>query len=353
MQNTSLTLTSRAAVIESLGFPTPKGTHGLHSIAHLFKQPESRCGVYLLVLPNEQFYIGQSIQVVRRFSQHLKFFKEIIGFTFMPTPRAQLDAREKTVIFAAETVNLPLLNVVHATHDECESDLDALLSTVQLNQWLKSPTTENQRDHNTLAITLEPNPRHEINLDKLRRHPLGGLAQLQLYLYLESAIPYPRLTEYSFWSASCLPSTNASTFPRLLCVNASVMELFSIGYAKGAGEQNVSWGFINVASDVLYEHFDSQRAFEQLFPHVNVDSTHYRDGGQHQVALRTWQQDDMFALLQNPAVMKAAATLAIRLMKKRSNIYYKYHCPPLVDAALGFREIPQEHVHAAIKAALA
>lgn len=344
----------RANAIAALGFPQPTPVQGLHSIAHLFRASASRCGIYLLVLADDQFYIGQSTQVVRRFAQHLKANQQVQRFAFLPAPPHQLDAREKALIFAAETAGLTLTNVVHATHDACDSDLESLLSPAQQTQWLASPSSENELDRDTEPVSITPNPRHLNNMRRLLAHPLGSGAVQQLHAYLESAIPYPRLTEYSFWSVSCLPSTNASTIPRLLCVSASVMELFCIGHSKQSGSLGTAWGFINVASDVLWNAFGDARTFQLQFPDVAVDESHrYRDGGQHQVTLHTHGPHGMWALLRNAAVMKAAATLALRVMRKRANIYHRFHCPPLANAAMALRHARAGWAQAAQQVALA
>jgi hypothetical protein len=84
-----------------------------------------------------------------------------------------------------------------------------------------------------------------------------------LTAYLGGAVPLPRTTEYSFWSVSCLPSTGGSAWPRLVCVNAGVMELFVLG---GKAEATSLWGYVNVALDVLESRVGAGRP------------THWRSG---------------------------------------------------------------------------
>lgn len=326
-------------LLSELGFPAREEVTGLKSIAQLFGTSKRRCGIYLLALPDDRYYIGQAIDVVRRFAQHAKAHARIDGFAFLATPKAKLDAAEKELIFRAEGGGLTLVNVVHVSDIEGESDLDALISPVKLDAWLKDPFLQNQNDFETEPIQFSKArlARFESNYKKFENHEMFVPSAVLLFMYLDSAIPYPRRTEYSFWSVSCMPSTNQSTWPRLLCVSASVMELFCLGYYKDPKFVGASWGFINVASDVLFSTYGSEDAFKTAHPYVELRKAGYRDAGQHQINISAATQSDMFGLLNDKAVTQAAAALCLRIMRKRATIYSKFHCPQLADAALELR----------------
>lgn len=345
-------MTPTTTSLENLGFPSPSDVVGLRSIAHLFGTSKRRCGIYLLVLPNERYYIGQAVDVVRRFAQHVKTHEWIVGFSFIPTPKSKLDTREKALIFDAESAGLTLVNVVHVSEVYGESDLDSLVSPVELAAWLKDPQQQNEVDFTTPPIEFSEAhlARYEANYKRFEDHPLFAPAAVLLYLYLESAVPFPRRTEYSFWSVSCLPSTNQSTWPRLLCLSAGVMELFCLGYYKDPALAGGAWGFVNVASDVLIDAYGGEAGFQHAHPHVEVRRVAYRDAGVHQVNLSAQIQDDMFDLLNDKAVTQAAAELCARLMRKRATIYSKFHCPQLVDAALEHRAMENEEFEKLVNA---
>ena len=337
-------MTPAASPLDRLGFPTPTDVAGLKTVAHLFGSSKPRCGIYLLVLPSERFYIGQAVDVVRRFSQHVKMHERIEKFSFIPTTKNKLDAQEKALIFAAESSGLTLVNVVHVSNPYGESDLDALVSPDEITAWLQDPFQQNEADFSTQPIELPIAhvARCEANYARYKDNRLFDSATVLLHLYLDSAVPFPRRTEYTFWSVSCLPSANRSKFPRLLCLSASVMELLCLGYYKDPELAGELWGFVNVASDVLFDAYGSEAAFQQAHPHIAVRRVSYRDAGQHQVNLEAYLRNDMFDLLNDEAVTNAAAELCVRLMRKRATIYSKFHCPQLVDAALGLREMESE-----------
>ncbi|MDF1521757.1 MAG: hypothetical protein P1P87_02920 [Trueperaceae bacterium] len=153
-----------------------------------------------------------------------------------------------------------------------------------------------------------------------------------LSTYLGSAVPFPRTTEYSFWSVSCLPSTGGSAWPRLVCVNAAMMELFVVGAVKDGSS---TWGFVNVALDVLDSAPGGRRSLLRRHRNVEIRTTTYRDAGAHQAQLYFDTEEDGAHLLFDPAVHRAAGALALRVMRRRATIYGKYHCKPLADRALG------------------
>ena len=123
--------------IHDLGFPELTNVSGFKSIAHLFGTSKSRCGIYLLALPENKFYIGQAVDVVRRFSQHLKNYKQIDGLTFLKSPKSKLDLRERNLIHQAEKSGLTLLNVVHVSSVVGETDLDVLFNEGVLDRWMR------------------------------------------------------------------------------------------------------------------------------------------------------------------------------------------------------------------------
>lgn len=339
--------------LQALGFPELTEVVGLRSIAHLFGTSARRCGIYALLLPGDRYYIGQAIDVVRRYAQHAKAREEISGFTFLAIPKASLDKRERELIFEAERAKLTLVNVVHVTDVEGESDLDVLLTPQKLASWLTDPFIQNEDDFDANPVALSPGQiaRFDQNFKKFKGHPLYGQATLLLFLYLESAVPYPRTTEYSFWSVSCMPSTNQSKAPRLLCVNMSVMEVFVLGYHKDPKFEGFGWAFANVASDVLFSEYGDEQKFKKAHPDVEVRPAGYRDAGQYCVGLMVYLLDDMLKLLGDKAVARAAATMCLRLMRKRATIYSKFHCPQLVDHALSLRALQQEELDAVFDAA--
>ena len=173
--------------ISELGFPPMFPVATLHSITQLFGSTKSRCGIYLLAFPQNRFYVGQAVEVVRRFAQHRKSHDEIIGFSFIPTPRTNLDELERSLIHKADEIGLVILNTVHASNVVGDTDLDLVISQEEQAAWLSSPTEFNS-NHTTSPIAL-PQAQLERFLGQFRRfqkHHLFASASQLLRTYLSN-----------------------------------------------------------------------------------------------------------------------------------------------------------------------
>lgn len=213
----------RRAVLRGLGFPEPIDLGTLRSIAHLFRARRSvfaatpsRTGVYALLLPDDRLYVGQAIDVVRRFAQHRSAIGPIDAVSFVPMPVTDLDARERAWIRAVEAAGMRIANVMHVSDVQGERDLDVLVPRDDQERWLADPLRVNAAERLQVApVELPPAQRDRFagRLRKLDAHRHGRAAVGLLATYLGGAVPMPRTTEYSFWSVSCLPSTGAPRGP--------------------------------------------------------------------------------------------------------------------------------------------
>lgn len=324
-----------------LGFRPPVELGTLRSINHLFRSRDSRTGIYALVLPNGCVYIGQAMDVVRRFSDHRRRLGVIEAFSFFAAAAGELDAQERAAIFRAERAGLTLTNVLHVTDVVGDTDLDAVVVREEQARWEEDPLGQNNAERVTTAPLQLPRQQVERfarNHARLLAHENGGTAARLLAMYLAGSVPLPRATEYSFWSVSCMPSTNQRPFQRLLCVNAGMMELFVLGSYTEPAAQGRLWGFVIVASDELLRGFGGLWRFKLAHPGVSLQSSDYRDGGQHQFRLYCEGARQMTALLRDERVRRAAGALTLRVMRKRATIFRKYHCKQLADQAYDLQE---------------
>lgn len=328
------TIDQTIQLASSMGFPNMDVVSSLQSISHLFGTTKKRCGIYLLAFQSKLFYIGQSMDVVRRFSQHRRIHADIVGFSFLPVTKLNLDNIEKSLIYKAESLGIKITNAVHVTNVVGDTDFDLIVPISEQNAWLSTAfcTPINEANHSKIILPQAQQLRFSKHYSRFERHPLFQRALNLTKQYLATCVLAPRHTEYSFWSVSCMPSTNHSTWPRLLCLNAGVMELFVVGWERQSMDS--MWSFITVAEDVLLEHWGSLKHFSEVFPFAHILRRGYRDAGQHQVTFQTCLGADMEILLANPGVTKAAAALVLRVMRKRATIYGKFHCTQLADSAL-------------------
>lgn len=322
----------------SIGFPEPTPVATFRTIAHLFGTSKPRCGIYALCLSGERAYIGQAREVVRRFTQHLQKHDKIEGFAFIETHPSNLDEMERLFIREAERSGVVLANVTFTTNVIGATDLDDVVPPRRQQRWLADPAAVNARTDRGPRVLL---PRAQVeryrpNFEKFMALDVGHEALVDLDLFISGCLPFPRATEHSFWSVSCMPSTGRRE--RLLCVNAGTMELFVVGYVRAERPPVTTWSFVNVSKSALFDVYGGERAFRRSYPRVRIAlGPEYRDAGEDHARLIVEDQEnlDMQSLLLDPPLQIAAATLALRVMRKRPTLYSQYHCQLLVNEAQG------------------
>lgn len=306
----------------------------LQSVAHLFARSKGRCGVYVLKFGNGESYVGQSIDVVTRFGDHLRKVGDILEIEFARVPRSGLDAVEEDLIRKLEGDGVRLRNKKHvlaSTAYEVSSDLDLVVTPQQQNAWLCGevdvPDTADRVGDPVLRAGGES------KCAALRAHTLGPYAAFLARLYVQWAVPRPRATEMTFWAASAMPSTNRSTWPRLVAVSVNKMETFVAGWDRE--EPELLWGFLNVRRSTLEEKYGSVRAF--VGPRQNwldVEEAGYEAGGGDVARInvvdgpsfgRLFMEDD------NDGVVAAAGDLALALMRKGPTLQWRWHNFSLAD----------------------
>lgn len=76
-----------ATYLHEFGFPQFRQVTNRYSVAEMFKLGH-RSGVYVLKFDDLSYYVGISIDVVKRFSQHRMRFDDIAALTFIEHPEA-------------------------------------------------------------------------------------------------------------------------------------------------------------------------------------------------------------------------------------------------------------------------
>lgn len=80
---------------------TPPGT----SLGVCFKPGEPRCGIYIVEFRDGDRYVGQAIDVIRRFSDHRRRWEGIIGIQFRAVPREGLNDAERQMVRLVEATH--------------------------------------------------------------------------------------------------------------------------------------------------------------------------------------------------------------------------------------------------------
>jgi hypothetical protein len=325
---------AHSEIIALLGFGEQIDVRGRLSVADLFSQSKSRSGVYLLRFESGAYYIGQAIEVCRRFAQHRVSVGDIVGFAFMPVRQDTLDSTERALIQNAEMAGLPLTNRVHVSNLLGETDFDLVIPAPEQEAWLASWPRSSALGLAPVQIPLDAAPRVRTNqaFAKLRRDVRWPTVLTCLRTYAAACLPFAESTQLTFWSVSCLPSTNRSTWPRFCSINAGLMEMLVIGWEIDEPE---TWGFVNGARSVIEQEYGTIAAFKRRHRRLEVnESAAYRSAGGDQLQIRAGSLTELAEALEIPAVRNSAALLALRVMRTRATIYSKFHCPALADAMI-------------------
>jgi hypothetical protein len=321
-------------VIASLGFPPPVDVGSEYGIGLRLPNVRTRTGVYLLVLSDGNFYVGQAKDVVRRFSQHRRTFRErLVGFSFQRVPLNQLDEVEQRLIKTAGRLGMPLEQVDWTTVSVKPSDLLEIVDAADFEMWRKDPRQHLLSDQWPMFMPEAGRRSRDAQaLRQLLDEPAGEQAVGLCAEFLQHCVPAARRTAPDYWNVACLPSTNRSHSPRLVCVSAHVMEVFVLGRSKDSPDD--TWGFLVCARSPLEAAYGSLAKAGRALRVDEVGERTYKSAGHDQCQLFVDSFAAMRRLLAAAPVREAAQLLMYRVMQKGVNRYARFHCSALAERAL-------------------
>jgi predicted GIY-YIG superfamily endonuclease len=176
---------------------------GLYSVAHLFPKSQ-RCGIYILEFTNGDRYVGQAIDVVRRFGNHRHNLGDIAFVEFSACRRTQLNDLEVRMIHQQRGRGHRLRNIVHGIGPVGESDLDPLVTPSEQFTWLNDPDTILD-DEGVRVDDPEQRASRRRQYEHLREQPMFPMVAQILHGYVPACLPKPAETERTFWAVSALP----------------------------------------------------------------------------------------------------------------------------------------------------
>ena len=219
---------------------------------------------------------------------------------------------------------------MHVATVEGETDLDLIMPSSDQIEWFSCPNVyyeSNLSERIDLGDAHRDHYRH--NYEKFVEHPESDSIVNILRVYARGCLPACHRTEFSFWAVSCTPSTNASTWPRLAVVNVNMMEVLVIGRHRSSTSRH--WAFINVSQNSLWHFLRRREKLELTHRGIRLTASGYRAAGHDQICIECRSLIVLRRLIADPRIRHAAAALNLRLMRKGSTIYGKYHCPDLAD----------------------
>ncbi|TQJ09940.1 hypothetical protein FB458_3056 [Lapillicoccus jejuensis] len=291
------------------------------SLSAVVPPAASRCGIYVLHFHEGSVYVGQTRNLLGRFSSHVRHWGEtgldIVELDFAPAPPDQLDDLEVRTLQWFETRGHRLLNVALVGLPAGDNSLDLVVDRVAQERWLVGG--EGEVDLTERVDLAASRPQDEARFLSLSARDDYPVIRLALFSYVVQVLPLPQDTERRFWVMTALPSTKRSASQRRL-VTVSVNNVETLVLVE-IREEDGTWsigGFLNTApGDALVEgHMRRRQRYRTV---TAVDAVYF-------VGL-----EGLFSLLQDPQVVAAARRLAVGLMRKGTGMLGRFHDQSLAD----------------------
>lgn len=305
-------------------FSHPHHVQGRDSIADLFPSGK-RCGVYILQFSDGEIYAGQALDVTRRYVQHRKIHCDIEKIRFRRVAKEYLDEEERSLIWTLEREGYRLRNITFTSIPKGESDFDRIVSAEEQERWLKDTSYIDLSG--SRIVNLELRRKYSRKFQRFAALPYFNEITEVLRKYVHAGIPAPLRSELSFWACSCLPSYSYSNVTIYSRINIYWQEVFTASTHKG----NTKFSF-HLALSPLEEAFgESLSPLLEKFPSLKTTDHFYEPGGQNQINLVIEGADSANIFLQQKEIVSAMRLFNLRLMKKGTCAFSRYHCMDLAD----------------------
>jgi predicted GIY-YIG superfamily endonuclease len=122
--------------LSELGFAKSRRIEGRSSVADIYPAKLNRCGIYVLHFSNGEYYVGQTVDIVRRFAQHSHTHKDIESISFKKVARKHLNIEEENAVRHLETAQLRLRNIQLVSFSYAKTDFELIMSPEDQERWL-------------------------------------------------------------------------------------------------------------------------------------------------------------------------------------------------------------------------
>jgi hypothetical protein len=315
------------------GFSKPKYVKNMPSIANYFK-PNKRCGIYVLHFENNEYYVGQAIDLTRRYVQHFKNHNDIIEISLKIISKNKLNEEERKTIKLFEEKNYFLRNITFSSIPKGESDLEMIVPNNLQEQWLnlgiQNSVNVNRLDNFNLRKKYEKK-----YLQLAKNYLFNNEILVVLKKYFQNCIIEPRFTEMTFWSISCLPSYHSNEVIIYSRVNIYWQEVLTIG--KLLKENKVFYSFHlakgpfeKLTDKEIKNHYSSIFKYEDTF----YSEHYYPKGGSDQFNFEVHNYNEVLQILSDDTFLYSIKLFNLRLMNMGPCIFDRYHCFYLADKIL-------------------
>lgn len=294
----------------------------LDSVAILFAGKEKR-GIYRLSFENGEAYVGQAVDVVRRFANHHRRWDDIVGLEFFPVPEPEpLLAAERILIAETERVS-PVRNVVDTKRPY--GDKDYVIEVAEGSS-ISLPWDRSKR---TTVSDLEQST-SRAKFFQLARRPDYFYTREIAGWFIHETIPDPVATEGKLWTVTAMPSTNRQRdYFRTFCISTGNIEVM-VGEMYD-GERPQVW--INTErNEDLQKYYGDHDGWQ-------VDEVDYPIAETTRWTFNAYFLYDILAGTEDfparDAMVESAYALNVRMMRHGGTMYRRFHSAELATDLLG------------------
>lgn len=287
-------------------------------ISMLFQtvDPEARCGIYVLEFADGARYVGQTVNIVNRFSQHRRTYNDIVAMSFASCAENLLDVFELLVIKKIEndfSLRNKKLTDLPGGHDEVT--LQMVDGFVLQLPWKRE---------NRGTVFDEPKGSKNKRFWKLAGRADYPEIKKQLARYVHETIPKPTATGGSLWSLTALPSTSKRpNRHRLFTLNAGSMEvLYLIEHIHQSGTSELEWR-INLWPEGLAKKLKNLSG-DWVGNAFYGETDAYKSAGSL-IAISSFGTSTFGSVLEQEFILAAAYRLNVMLMRRSTSVYAKFH----------------------------
>ncbi|MCC7448214.1 MAG: GIY-YIG nuclease family protein [Anaerolineae bacterium] len=280
----------------------------------------------------DEYYVGQSVNVVRRYAEHRRNYSDIESISFKRLDKLDLDYEERRITQVVG-MDFPLRGIALVPFIYNETDFDLIMSPDEQDKWL------NDLAYIDLAGSRPINPdlrrRQHEKYRTFRQKPYAQTVIKVLREYVRTCIPAIKRGEIDFWMCACLPGEK-NLYVR---INAGWQTVFDVYVNPYSGKPNFQWyitkSLVEEASQVSLADLGDGGiltvglADESL--EVEVYPCPLVKGGQDQINLVVEGSANAIKLINEEWLRLLVRFFNLNLMKKGPCPWGKSHCLDLAD----------------------
>lgn len=321
------------SVLALWGFSAFTQVENAWSVGQLFPGKD-RCGLYILGFADGEFYVGESSDIPKRFSQHRKKYDDIVYFSYVLEAQERRRPLEEEIIHTLEAQGFVLRNIEHSSIPQGASDLDLVVEPARRKAWIAGQGLQQEKCERPVNQSL-----YSSYKDIYRRFmgfPVAADTLHFLRYYLDATVLDWRKTEMSFWGGSCLSPAGYKSIkyklPTIARVNIYRQEVLTVAQDMLFNGDNIplaiSFHAASSPIDALPKGLGDQVAGHSG---VKLWGHKYKSGGHDQTSFIAAGFEAALGLLEDDQIRKGLMVLNTRLMMKGPCLWKGNHCLPLVE----------------------